>query len=117
MTKSTLAPMEPSPLDQIRQAEVTVARRVAAARQAAQDAIREAHEQAAELRRYAHDCGCLEGVETYEFIVSTAEREAQTLIEEAHSQARDLRRRGDLFGEMAVRYAVMMVTGQDTGER
>jgi vacuolar-type H+-ATPase subunit H len=117
MTQSTLAPVEPSPLDQIRQAEVTAARRVAAARQAAQDAIREAHEQAAELKCQAREYGCLEGLEEYEVIVSSAEREAQTVREEAHSQARDLHRRGDLFGETAVRYAVMMVTGQETGER
>jgi vacuolar-type H+-ATPase subunit H len=116
MTQSTTAAVDLSPLDQIRQAEVTVARRVAAARQAAHDAIREANEQAADLSRRAHERGCQEGLEEYDAIVSAAEREAQRLIEQAHIQARNLRR-GDLFKEAAVLYAVAMVTGQELGDR
>ena len=116
MTQSVTAAVEPSPLDQIRQAEVAVARRIAAARQAAHDAIQEANEQAADLMRRAHERGRQEGLEEYQAIVSAAEREAQRLIEEAHIRAWDLRR-GDLCKEQAVLCAIAMVTGQEMGDR
>jgi vacuolar-type H+-ATPase subunit H len=116
MTPSTTATVESSPLDQIRQAELTVARRIATARQAAQDAIRDANEQAADLNRRAEERGRQEGLEEYDAIVSAAERKAQRLIEEAQLRARDLRR-GHLSKEKAVLYAIAMVTGQEMGDR
>ena len=116
MTQST-AVGEPYPLDQIRQAEVTVARTIAAARQSAQDAIQHAEQQAAELRLRAQEIGHREGLEEYDSIVRAAEREAQTLIEQANEQARRLRHRGELLRDLAVLHAVALVSGQETGDR
>ena len=113
MTPSRAATVERSPLDQIRQAEVDVARRVAAARQSADDAIREAQAQAAALERQASEIGRQEGLADYQAIVSNAEDEARRLIARARSQAESLRRRGDLFGETAACCATAVVLGQE----
>ena len=113
MTPSRAATVERSPLDQIRQAEVDVARRVAAARQSADDAIREAQAQAAALKRQACEIGRQEGLAEYQAIVSNAEDKARRLIARARSQAESLRRRGDLFGETAACCATAVVLGQE----
>jgi flagellar biosynthesis/type III secretory pathway protein FliH len=112
MTSSRAAIVERSPLDQIRQAEVDVTRRVAAARQAAEDAIREAHAQAADLKRQAREIGHREGLADYQATVSSAEDETRRLIAQARSQAESLRRRGDLFGVTAAHCAIAVVIGQ-----
>ena len=84
--------VERSPLDQIRQAEVDVTRQVTAARQVAEDVIREAQEQAADLKRQAREIGHREGLADYQATVSSAEDEARRLIAQACSQAENLRR-------------------------
>lgn len=104
--------VEPSPLDQIRQAEVDVTRQVAAARQVAEDVIREAQAQAADLKRQAREIGHREGLADYQATISDAEDEAQMLISQAYSQAQSLRRRGILFGETAAHCAITAVIGQ-----
>lgn len=113
MTLSSAAKFERSPLDQIRQAEADVTRRIAAARQAAEDAIREAQAQAADLKRQAREIGRQEGLADYQATVSRAEDEARKVIAQAHGQAESLRRRGDLFGETAARCAIAVVLGQE----
>ena len=112
MTPSRVTIVERSPLDQIRQAEMDVTRRVAAARQAADDAIREAQAQAADRKRQAREIGRGEGLADYQATVSSAEDEARRLIAQARSQAESLRRRGDLFGVTAAHCAIAVVIGQ-----
>ena len=114
MTSSKAAIVERSPLDQIRQAEAEVTRRVAAARQVAEDAIREARAQAADLKRQARESGHREGLADFQATVSSAEDEARRLIAPARSHADSLRRRGDLFGETAAHCAIAVVIGLKT---
>ena len=104
--------VERSPLDQIRQAEVDVTRRMAAARQAAKDVIKKAQAQAADLKRQAREIGHQEGLADYRATVSNTEDEARRLIAQACNQAENLRRRGDLFGEAAAHCAIAAVIGQ-----
>jgi vacuolar-type H+-ATPase subunit H len=111
MTLPRIAEAELSPLDQIRQAEAEVNRRIAAARRAAEMIEIKARAQAVDLKREAHEAGRREGRAQYEELVSRAEVEAEALLAQAHSQAEDLRRKGDLHMDAAVHRAVEVVVG------
>jgi vacuolar-type H+-ATPase subunit H len=111
MTLSRVAGSELSPLDQIRQAEAEVNRRIAAARRVAEMTEVKARAQAADLKREAREAGRREGRAQYEQLVSRAEVEAEALLAQAHSQAEDLRRKGDMHMDSAVHRAVEVVVG------
>jgi hypothetical protein len=98
-------------LAQIRQAEAEVARRIAAARQAAEVAVREAQAQAADLKRQASEAGQCEGEAQSQEIISKAWEKARALSEQARIQAEGLRKQGNLRMETGVRCSVLMVTG------
>jgi len=102
MDSSTMVTAERSPLDQIRQAEAEVTRRVAAARKAADQALAAAHAQATDLKRQAIQAGQRDGQAQCQEIISQAEQEA-------------LRQNGNLRMEDAVRRVVAIVIGQETG--
>lgn len=110
-----MVPAERSPLDQIRQAEAEVTRRVVAARKAADQALAAAHAQATDLKRQAIQAGQRDGQAQYQDIISQAEQEARVILAQARSQAQHLRQKGDLRMEDAVRQAVAIVIGQETG--
>ena len=102
-----------SPLDEIRQAEAEVTRRVAAARQAAEATAQKAHAQAEGIRRHAREAGQREGEVQYREIVSQAKEDARALIAQAQRRAETLRRQGDLCMDDIVRNAVEIVVGQE----
>lgn len=99
------------PLDQIRQTEAEVIRKVAAAREAAEGIVANAHKQAADLRRQAREDGIREGQMRYKEIISQAEDEAEAIVAEAQNQANELRRRGPRFLEIGVSHAIHVVVG------
>jgi vacuolar-type H+-ATPase subunit H len=98
-----------SPLDQIRQAEAEVTRKIVAAREASEHAITEARAQAALLKKQAHASGNREGQIRYKEIVSSAEEETRTIVEHAHNQAEELRRKGQSRMEMAIQEVTSIV--------
>lgn len=83
-----------SPLDQVRQTEAEVTRKIAAARKAAEQILEDARWQAAALKREAWESGTHEGQARYKTSLSKAEEESQALVADAHDQAKKLRRRG-----------------------
>jgi vacuolar-type H+-ATPase subunit H len=105
--------IERTPLDQIRHAEMEVTRRIAVARQASEEAIKEAEAQAVDLKRQARDAGHQEGQEQYQNEISKAEKEAQVRIAQAHSRAKDLRLHGETYMDAAVRRALAIIIGCD----
>jgi flagellar biosynthesis/type III secretory pathway protein FliH len=111
MVSSEKAVAGRSPLEQIRQAEAEVTRRVAAARKSAEAALKEA--QVADFECEARELGRREGGARYQEIVSEAEQAAHALVTQAHSQTEDLRRKGQQRMEAAVRWAVGLVIGQE----
>jgi vacuolar-type H+-ATPase subunit H len=97
--------LELSPLDQIRQTEAEVTRRIAAARITAEQIVEQARQQAAALKREASESGRREGQARYQTSLSNAEEEARALVAEAQEQADQLRRRGDKRMQLAVNRA------------
>ena len=112
MNSSTAETIERTPLDQIRQAEAEVTRRVAAARQAAGAVVQEAQAQAADLKRQACETGQREGQAQYRESISQAEEEARVLVEQAHRRAGILRHQGDLCMDDFVRLALKPIIGR-----
>lgn len=103
--------IELSPLDQIRQTEGEVTRRIAAAREKSEEILENARKQAAVLKHAAHEAGKREGQAGYKEIISRAEEEANALVADAHYQAEKLRRRGQQRMKNGVIYAVNIVIG------
>jgi vacuolar-type H+-ATPase subunit H len=100
-----------SPLDQIRQTESEITRKVAAARQAAEKILDQARQQAEIVKRNASEAGRLEGQRHYQTVLDRAEEEAHTLVSEAGFQAESLRRRGQQRMKTGVGYAVSVILG------
>lgn len=114
MDSSTVAEAERSPVDQIRQAEAEVTRRVAAARKVADQALAIAQSQAADLKRQAVQAGRRDGEARYQEIISQAENEARAILAQARSQAQQLCQDGNLRMDDAVRHAVAIIIGRDS---
>jgi vacuolar-type H+-ATPase subunit H len=112
---SRVATIELSPLDQIRQAEAEVARRIAAAHQAAEVAVNEAQAQAQDLAHKARKAGHREGQAQYQETISRAKDRAHELVAQAHDQAEDLHCKGELRMEAAARRALAIVIGWPEG--
>lgn len=113
MDSSATSRIERSPLDQIRQAEAEIMRRIAAARRAAEATVQEAQAQVVNLKRQARETGRREGQAEYREIISRAEEEARALVEQARRRAEILRRQGDLCIDDLVCRAVEIVVGQE----
>lgn len=111
MRSSEMAEVKLSPLDQIRQAEAEIARRVAYAREAAGQLAVEAQAEANELQRQAREAGHREGRKRYREILSQAQVEVDTILEQARSQAEGLHFQGQDQMDAIVWYAVEIVVG------
>lgn len=105
----TTPDLDLSPLDQIRQTEAEVTRKIAAARKAAEQILEDARRQVAALKQEARDAGTREGDARYRAMISKAEEDARALVEEAQYQAKLLRRRGQRRMPVAVSSAVNFV--------
>ena len=98
-------------LDQVRQEEAEVTRRVAAARESAELAVKEARKRAEELKQEARQTGHRDGERRYKQVISESEAQANTLLAQAKAQAEELRRRGDEVMDEAVRHVLSVVLG------
>ena len=105
--------IERSPLDQIRQAEAEVTRRVAAARQTAEATAQKVQAQAEGIKHHACETGQREGQAQYRETISRAEEDARALVAQAQRRAEILRRQGNLCMDDVVRRAVEIVIGQE----
>jgi hypothetical protein len=105
---------EPSPLDQIRQAEAEVTRQLAAARKAAEATLEDVRSQAAQLKRKASENGRFDGEAQYRDTISQAQQEARAIVAQAQKREEGLREQAELRMEAAVRFAVAVVLGQQT---
>jgi vacuolar-type H+-ATPase subunit H len=106
-------PIQLSPLDQIRQTEAEVTRRLAAAREAAEQIVAKARLDAASLMNQTREEGQREGQARSREILSRGEEEARALITQAHSQAESLRRKGEGRMESVVRSVFYLIIGQE----
>jgi vacuolar-type H+-ATPase subunit H len=102
---------ELTPLDQIRRAEAEAARRIAAAKVSAEEAVRRAQQQAATIKRQAREGGRRAGQAQYQQTVALAKKEADVLVENAHGRAESLRRSAQLQMDAAVRLAIDVIIG------
>ncbi len=103
------------PLDQIRYTEAEVTRRIAAAREEADQMVAKARIQAKEIKSKAHEAGQSEGQTRNLEIISDAKEEAQTLITQANNQAEDIRLKGQQHIANAVSQAINIVIGLEGG--
>jgi vacuolar-type H+-ATPase subunit H len=104
-----------SPLDQIRQAEAEVTRKIVAAREGSERAIGEARAQAALIKKQAHESGTRDGQIRYKELISKAEDEARAMVQHAHNQAADLRWKGQTRMEAAIQETISIVLGSKGG--
>jgi vacuolar-type H+-ATPase subunit H len=103
---------ELTPLEQIRRAEDEAARRIAAARRAAETTWQEAKVQATDLKRQADEAGRREGEAQRQEIIRGAQERARALVAEAQRRAEALRHQGELHMDMGIRHALSVVAGQ-----
>lgn len=107
------ASIELTPLDQIRHAEAEIARRVAAAREAAERTIAEAHAQAAAIKQEAREKGRHEGEIRYRDILNRAEEQSRAIIAQGQRDAEQLRRRGNERMHSAIHHAISIIINLD----
>jgi vacuolar-type H+-ATPase subunit H len=103
--------IELSPLDQIRQSEAEVTRKIAAARETAVHTLEAARKEAAQIVAQARDEGLQDGQVLYHEILLETENEAKKLIELAQEEVRELSKRGDKHMEKAIQQIVDIVIG------
>jgi vacuolar-type H+-ATPase subunit H len=108
---------EISPLDQIRQAEAEMNRRIAAARESAATIVAGARQQAEQIKRQAQEDGKREGLSRYREIVAQAEEEARAIAAEAKNRAQELHRVGQGRKEQGVGHAIDLITGLGESEK
>lgn len=106
-----------SPLDQIRQTEAEMTRKVAAAREHAEKILKDAHRQANAIKQEASQTGTQEGEAHYRAIISKTEEEARAIVAEAKAQARRLRQRGQERMQTGVRLAINFIVFQAENEK
>jgi vacuolar-type H+-ATPase subunit H len=104
-----------SPLDQIRNTEADVTRRIAAVRETAAAIVANARARAKAILNEARETGRWEGQKQYKEIISKAEEEAQAVIAQARYRADELRYKGDRIMGAAVDQAVKIILGLDEG--
>lgn len=108
---------EYSPLDQIRQAEAEITRRIVAAREAAERAEAHARAEAENLKIEARKAGAKDGQAQCDEIISRAKEEAEMFIAQAHTQASRLRRAGQSHMHEVVNRAVSIILGLLEGSK
>ena len=100
-----------SPLDQIRQTEAEVARKIASAQEEAKQRVVQARKDARELIANARETGYLQGRARGLEIISKSEEESHATIEQARRMAEVYRAHGQQQMATAVRYVVDLVLG------
>lgn len=108
---------ELSPLEQIRQAEAEVTRRLAAARESAEKTVATAQMQSTNIKIQAGDEGQRDGEAKFREIISKAEEESRSIVTQAHQRAEKLRRKGRRRMDLAVRKAFLSLVGADESEK
>jgi|GEM_PF-6359202 vacuolar-type H+-ATPase subunit H len=99
------------PLEQIRDAEMSVARHVAAAREAARTLIETAQRQADDLKREAEQSGRLEGQAQYADAVARAKEAAAQILAQAQRQVEQLRGQAERDRDSLVSTILEVVAG------
>lgn len=102
-----------TPLEQIRQCEADMTRRVLAAHDAAEKTIAKAAQEAAAIKKQAQETGSREGQARFREIVLKATEEAELLVAQAKHREEELRRDGDRRMDVAVRRAVNLILGTE----
>jgi vacuolar-type H+-ATPase subunit H len=100
-----------SPLDRIRLVEGEVARQLVAAREKAEESMRNVRVQAERMRVEACEAGGREGEVQYKSIIANAEEEAQAIVAQARCRSNELKRRGQQRMEQIILVAINIVTG------
>lgn len=100
---------ELSPLDQIRQSEAEVTRKIAAARETALHNLEAARKEAARIVAQAREEGLHEGQVRYREILLETEKEAKNLIDLAQEEVKELSKRGDKHMEQAIQQIMDIV--------
>lgn len=102
-----------TPLEQIRQCEADMTRRILAAHEAADKTVAKAALEAAAIKQQAREDGSREGQTRLREAVSKAEEEAKLLVVQSKQRAELLRQKGNQRIDAAVRQAVQIVLGLD----
>jgi vacuolar-type H+-ATPase subunit H len=110
---SPVTQSEPPPLDLIRKAEAEATRRIAEARQIAEQSVNKAKSQAKLLRIQAREEGQRDGQARYQETIVKAEEEADAIIAFARKRAEVLRLRGELRMDVGVSYVINLILGQE----
>jgi vacuolar-type H+-ATPase subunit H len=100
-----------SPLDQIRQSEAEVTRKIAAARETAMHNLEAARKEAAHIVAQAREDGLQEGQLHYRKILQKTEKESKNLIASAQEEVRELTKIGDRRMDKAIEQIVSIVIG------
>lgn len=98
-----------SSLDQIRQAEAEVARRVAATRESAGRKVAQTRRDAALLKTQAQEVGRQKGQAQYREIIARTEEEVSAMIAQAQLQADQMRLKGRQRLTAAVQGAIQIL--------
>ncbi len=104
-----------SPIEQIRLAEAEVARRLAAASEAAEKSLLTTQEQAAQIREEACQAGRQEGEQRYGELIAESKAQADAIVAHAQEQAGALRQVSSMRLGVIVRQAVQYVLGTAGG--
>jgi vacuolar-type H+-ATPase subunit H len=104
-----------SPLDQIRQTEAEMTRKVVQARELAGKTVQEARNQADIILEQARTAGENEGHARYKEIIKKSEDEATALVAESRQQTDGLRKTGKVHMEALVGRIVKFITGMEEG--
>jgi vacuolar-type H+-ATPase subunit H len=105
-----------SPLDQIRLSEAEVTRRVAAARQSAEESLTGARSEAANLKKQARERGLQRGQSQYQVVVSNAEENSKVMVLKAQQRSEELSKRGGRRIDEAVQKAASIIVGLEVDE-
>jgi len=102
---------EISPLDQIRQTEAEIARKIASAQEEAKQRVAQARKEAKQLVAKARETGHLLGQARGIEIISKSEEESHAIIEQARKMAEVYQAHGQQQMATAVRFVVDLVLG------
>jgi vacuolar-type H+-ATPase subunit H len=105
-----------SPLDQIRLSEAEVTRRVAAARQSAEESLAGARAEAANLKKQARERGLQRGRAQYQVVISNAEENSQVMVVKARQRSEELSQRGGRRIDETVQKAASIIVGLEVYE-
>jgi len=110
------APVELSPLDQIRQAEAEVARQIATASVAADTAISETNTQASQIKNQSIEAGRRNGLTIYNEIIEKSRLEAKEITLRGQEDAKQLLVQGGKLMDKAVETALRLVLSLEEGQ-